>query len=145
MHLFGSFQLCPQDLYIAGELLDSAGEGATITAGLSYMFISLPGLFLSVHTLAPSHSTTILATLLYWLVGSAFLLAMTAIMWCEPTAFYYPAMTVAAAMLSVKAVAVFCHGPRMKQFSMACNVAETSCESSLQVDIMVLKKVEGKI
>ena len=120
-------------MYIAGELLASEGDGAATTAGLSYMFISLPGLFLSVHTLLPSRSTTILATLLYWTVGTAICLAMAAIMRLEPAAFHYPALAVAAAMLTVKAVAVFCHGPRMKQLSMACNVAETSCESSLQV------------
>ena len=83
------------DLLIAAEISQGAAEGAELTAGLTYMFITLPVVLQAFHAawaLVPlAHLSRLLAIALYLVLAVGATTAVIALFHFRPSAFYYPA------------------------------------------------------
>ena len=86
------------------------------SAGLCYMFVCLPPVFLGIERLTKRKNSICLQILLLGL-GLCFPAGFTlAIIW-YPFIFFYPAVLICFLLLGTKIIAVFLHTQEMKQFS----------------------------
>ena len=122
------------DLRIASLLKE---EVNVETAGLSYIFVCLPGttllfnLFFSSNTIAKNCSNSV-AIVLFFLLFTFTAAALLLCFLSNPLLLKYPSIGLGVFVVGIKGVCVFVHTPEMKEFSTKVSVQEYSWESSLQ-------------
>ena len=113
--------------------LESTGD--VTSAGLIYMFVCLPGLYMLNEVLnwyiGECPSGLVLITNLSLVV--LFSLAMMAAFLIEPLLFKYPGMLIGLAMLATKGLAIFVHTPTMRMISKKVTMFEFNTEAPLQL------------
>ena len=124
------------DLRIAETLEDS---GDIYSAGLSYLFVCLPGLHMINETLGEKLSDYSTALVLFInLVGGVVLSsAMIVAFGTHPLLFRYPAILIGIAVVVTKGLAIFVHTPQMKKISKRVTMSEFYIESPLQLLLML--------
>ena len=117
-----------------------ARAGDPSSAGLCYLFTTLPGFFflqevIMLHAFKECSSrvntTVVVATTL--VATSAMALGFLT----DPLLFQYPATILGCSVVGVKVLGVFVHTPEMKAFSMRVSSFEYSTESSLQLLLLL--------
>ena len=121
-----------------GWSMRKAGDPSS--AGLCYLFTTLPGFFFLQEVIILSafkecssrvNTTVVVATTL--VATSAMALGFLT----DPLLFQYPATILGCSIVGVKVVGVFVHTPEMKAFSMRVSSFEYSTESSLQLLLLL--------
>ena len=110
--------------------LEASGDDHT--AGLCYIFISLPGFYLLLGWLAKQLGDRTFPVILVFLISTiptAYLI--------NPTIFKLPALLVSMLTLTTKLLHVFLHSPRIGEISMAFSVAEARTESIGQLLLLL--------
>ena len=131
------------DLQIASQLKE---EVDVETAGLSYLFVCLPGitllfdLFSSRLTKNCSSGVVVLFnSILFTCTAGALILCFLS----NPLLLEYPSIVLGIFVVGVKGVCVFVHTPEMKEFSTKVSVQEFSWESSLQFLLLLHIWIKG--
>lgn len=117
------------DLRIATQLAEEYGE--IHSAGLSYLFVCLPGLYLLNETLGEvlSDCSSALVVIVNLASSVLFSSAMIAAFWMNPLLFRYPAILIGIAVVITKGIAIFVHTPEMKKISKRVTMYEFHIES----------------
>ena len=109
--------------------------GNVTSAGLIYMFVCLPGLYMLNEVLnwciGECPSGLVLVTNLSSSVLFSF--AMMAAFFIEPLSFKYPGILIGLAMVATKGLAIFVHTPTMRKISKKVTMFEFNTEAPLQL------------
>ena len=121
------------DLRFGWNLADS---GDLSSAGLCYLFITIPGVFflqevILVHIFKDCSPKV--NTIAYIASGFLGIGAMAFGFYAKPLLFQYPAWILGCSIIGVKVVGVFVHTPEMKAFSVRISAFEYTTESNLQL------------
>ena len=125
------------DLDIANQLTTS---GDSISAGLSYLFICFPGLYMFNEVLTEKLSNCsnhIIIIIVHLSSGFILSSAMMYAFWTHPLLFRYPAIAIGISVVAIKGLAIFVHTPEMKKMSMRMTMCESMCESPLQLLLLL--------
>ena len=125
------------DLDIADQLTSS---GDSISAGLSYLFICIPGLNMFNEVLTEKLSDCsnhIIAIIVHLSSGFILSSAMMYAFWTHPLLFRYPAIAIGISVVAIKGLAVFVHTPGMKKISTRITTCESMCEAPLQLFLLL--------
>ena len=113
-----------------------ARSGDLSSAGLCYLFITIPGVFflqevILVHIFKDCSPKV--NTIAYIASGFLGIGAMAFGFYAKPLLFQYPATILGFSIIGVKVVGVFVHTPEMKAFSVRISAFEYTTESNLQL------------
>ena len=131
------------DIRIASQLKVEVDDE---TAGLSYLFICLPGitilfdLFSSRLTRNCSSGVVIVVTFILFSCTAG---ALTLCFFSDPLLLKYPSIVLGVFIVGIKGVCVFVHTPEMKEFATKVSVQEYSWESSLQFLLLLHIWING--
>ena len=111
-------------------------------AGLSYMFICLPIVWLVVEQVDEIKISKIKMTL-YVITFPTAATLITWGLWVDPLLFRLPAILSSIIFLGLKSVAVFVHSPKMAEFSLHMSQVENVTEGPLQILLILLYWLSG--
>ena len=110
------------------------------SAGLCYLFIFLPVVFLALESFVAwvfKEVVSTVAILFYIVVFVVACCAMAVCFWANPLIFRVPAILSCCLVLGVKVVAVLVHTPEVAQFSASLTTTEMSVESPFQLLLLL--------
>ena len=110
------------------------------SAGLCYLFMVLPALFVAFEyffawVLQEASSTAAILFQIGCLISACCALCLC--FWIDPLIFRVPAIVSCCIVVGVKVVSVFVHTPEVARFSNSLTIIEISVESSLQLNLML--------
>ena len=116
-----------------------ARSGDLSSAGLCYLFITIPGVFflqevMMLHVFKDCSSKVI--TMVHFATGFLATTAMAFGFWAEPLIFQWPATILGCSIIGVKVAGVFVHTAEMKAFSVRISAFEYTTESNLQLCLL---------
>ena len=116
-----------------------ATSGDLSSAGLCYLFVTIPGVFflqevIMLHIF--NNCSAKVNTMVYVATGVVATTAMAVGFGFQPLLFQYPAIILGFSLIGVKLVGVFVHTPEMKAFSVRISAFEYTTESNLQLCLL---------
>ena len=132
------------DLTIADELAQK--ERDTISAGLSYLFICFPGLYMFNEALTEKLSSysSVIAVVVNFCWTIALSSAMFYASWKNHLLFRYPAILIGILVVITKGLAIFVHTPEMKKIAERMTMGEFKTEAPLQLLLLLHLWVSGR-
>ena len=131
------------DLTIADELTES---GESISAGLTYLFVCFPALYVFSEALGEKlssyRSSIVFIANLSLSISLSF--AMIYAFWRYPLLFRYPAIFIGILVVITKGLAIFVHTPEMKKTADRMMMAEFKTEAPLQLLLLLHLWVSGR-
>ena len=125
------------DLKIADQLEDN---GESYSAGLSFLFICFPGLYLFNEVLTEKLSSSC-SNMIVIIVNFSCALSLSSTMiyasWTYPLLFRNPAILIGIMVVITKGLAIFVHTPGMKKLSSRITMCEFNTESPLQLLLLL--------
>ena len=125
------------DLKIADQLEDN---GDSYSAGLSFLFICFPGLYLFNEVLTEKLSSScsnMIVIIVNFSCGFSLSSAMIYASWTYPLLFRNPAILIGFMVVITKGLAIFVHTPGMKKLSSRITMCEFNTESPLQLLLLL--------
>ena len=106
-------------------------------AGLSYMFICVPIIYLAVERVAKISKISKIKMICNIIAFPAVCTVLACCLWADPLMFRPLAILSSAMFLCLKSVAVLVHSPEMAQFSLHLSQVESATEAPLQVQLIL--------
>ena len=128
------------DLIIASQLEDDEKDDERRNlAGLSYLFVCLPGLYMLNETLSEVLSDCSSALVHFVTLYSSvfFSSAMIGAFYMDPLLFKGPAILIGIGVVITKGLAIFVHTPEMKKISKRVTMSEFRLETPLQLLLLL--------
>ena len=126
---------------------------AKTVKGLTYAFISLPGILLAfsflqkqllnIFTCGESRGCRCLIYCLVLIILGAVLAGVTLLMLHSSTSFFYLSIPTTVFIVGVKILRLFLHSPEMKKLTIRVSAVESQWEASLQLFLVVLVAAKG--
>ena len=131
------------DLTIADELTES---GESISAGLTYLFVCFPALYMFSEALGEKLSSyrSSIVFIANLSLSISLSCAMIYAFWRYPLLFRYPAIFIGILVVITKGLAIFVHTPEMKKTADRMMMAEFRTEAPLQLLLLLHLWVSGR-
>ena len=131
------------DLTIASKLKIEVGIE---TAGLSYLFVCLPGITLLLDLFSIRLTKSCSSAVVLVVYSTLFTGTAAALIFCflwDPLLLEYPSIVLGIFVVGVKGLCIFVHTEAMKEFSTKVSVQEYTWESSLQLLLLLHIWING--